>query len=75
MKTVTLRIAKTDWDEFMVQWVEKGKVIELRSYFTTDKKDAEDTRMAMKKRIENSGHKVKIINGRFLYLVTDTEED
>jgi len=49
---VRLHLVKTVDDEYIVQWIEKGKVNDDKSYYTDDKKDAIGTMQAMAKEIK-----------------------
>ena len=52
MKTEFKIVKDSQWNEYIVQTIEDGKVNADKSYHTEDLQDARDTMTAMKKKIE-----------------------
>jgi hypothetical protein len=51
-KTVHLKLSrKSDTDEWVVRYYENGKLNDYKSYYTNDKKDAQETMESMKRRL------------------------
>jgi hypothetical protein len=51
-KTVKLKLSrKSDTDEWVVRYYENGKLDDDKSYYTNDKKDAQETMESMKRRL------------------------
>ena len=51
---VKLDIKKNSYGEFVVRWIEDGRRIEAKCYYTDDKQDAVDTKKEMQKEIDRN---------------------
>lgn len=50
--SIYIDIKKTKYDEYCVRFIEDGRRIEARCYYTHDLEDAKDTRELMLKEVE-----------------------
>jgi len=70
-------VERKQWGEYEVRWIEDGKVIEDKSYFTDDKDDAVETMAIMKKSInmrqspKSSMEKTNMVDGIINRLAED----
>ncbi len=59
LKEIILRLKKDrEWGEWIVQWIENGRVNDRKSYHTSDLEDASGTMKLMVKEAESKGYKV-----------------
>lgn len=59
MAFIKLRIKRLpETEEYKVTWTQDGKLSEAKSYYTTDRKDAELTLIDMAQRARGRGHTV-----------------